>query len=125
MDDIVAKGSSIDGQFAQLKSLFERMREYGLKLNPLKCAFRVGAGNFLGFLVHKRGIEIAPGKASAILKAEPPRTKELQRFLGQINFLRCFIFNYAGRTIVFAPLLKLKDEDELLRRWGTRTCLTP
>ncbi|GAB2301578.1 hypothetical protein Dimus_039687 [Dionaea muscipula] len=97
VDDIVAKGPSVESHLSHLKSLFERMREYGLKLNPLKYAFSVGAGNFLGFLVHQHGIEIAPSKASAIMKAEPPRTKKkLQRFLEQINFLRRFISNCAG-----------------------------
>ena len=28
-----------------------------LKMNPNKCAFGVSAGQFLGFMVHERGIE--------------------------------------------------------------------
>jgi len=41
-----------------LRQSFERMRQYGLKMNPLKCAFGVCASDFLGFVVHKKGIEI-------------------------------------------------------------------
>ena len=33
---------------------------YGMKLNPLKCAFRVSSGKFLGFMVMQRGIEANP-----------------------------------------------------------------
>ena len=36
-------------------------------MNPLKCAFGVKAGNFLGFLVHNRGIEIDKNKAKEIM----------------------------------------------------------
>lgn len=36
-------------------------------MNPLKCAFGVHAWDFLGFMVHKRGIEINQNKTKAIL----------------------------------------------------------
>jgi hypothetical protein len=36
------------------------MRKCGLKMNPLKCVFCVHAGDFLCFVVHKKGIEINP-----------------------------------------------------------------
>ena len=86
-------------------------------MNPLKCAFGVKVGNFLGFLVHNRGIEIDKNKAKAIMQAKPPTNKkELQRLLGQINFLRRFISNVAGRTKAFSPLLKLKSNEEFV--WG-------
>jgi hypothetical protein len=44
------------------------MRKYGLKMNPLKCAFGMLAGKFLGFIIHKHGIEIDPAKIEAIQK---------------------------------------------------------
>ena len=67
-------------------------------MNPLKCAFGVMAGNFLGFLVHNRGIAVDKNKAKAILQVKPlSNKKELQRLLGQINFLRRFIANVAKK----------------------------
>ena len=38
------------------------MRKYRLKMNPLKCAFCVRVGDFLGFIVHKKGIKINQNK---------------------------------------------------------------
>jgi hypothetical protein len=38
------------------------MRQYRLKMNPLKCAFGVSAIKFLGFIIHQHGIEIDPEK---------------------------------------------------------------
>ena len=82
-------------------------------MNPSKCTFGVSAGNFLGFLVHSRGIEIDENKARAILSAPPLTTKkQLQSLLAQINFLRRFIANLTGKMKAFSTLLKLKDSDK-------------
>ena len=52
------------------------MRKHQLKTNPLKCAFGVQVGNFLGFLVHNKGIEIDQNKVKAIMQAKPPSNKK-------------------------------------------------
>ena len=52
--------------FHVMKRVFERYRAFKLKMNPLKCAFVVSSGKFLGFLVHSRGIDVDPAKATAI-----------------------------------------------------------
>nr|AAR06334.1 hypothetical protein [Oryza sativa Japonica Group] len=57
IDDVVVKSREIEDHIADLRKVFERTRKYGLKMNPTKCAFGVSAGQFLGFLVHERGIE--------------------------------------------------------------------
>ena len=47
------------------------------------------------------------------MNAPPPTTKkQLQSLLGQINFLRRFITNSAGKMKAFSTLLKLKDSDQ-------------
>jgi hypothetical protein len=53
-------------------------KELGLKMNPNKCAFGVSAGQFLGFLIHERGIEVGQKSISAIdnIKA-PTNNKQL------------------------------------------------
>ena len=80
-------------------------------MNPLKCAFRVSTGNFLGFLVHHKGIEVDTNKAKAILAAPPPANKKkMQSFLGKVNFMKRFIVNFAGKTFAFSPLVKAKTE---------------
>ena len=117
IDDIVVKSDSVDHHLANLRLAFERMRRYGLKMNPLKCAFGVSAGKFLGFIVHERGIEIDPSKIEAIKKIEAPQCKrDMQKFLGKVNYLRRFISNLSGRVSVFTPILRLKRENGVT--WG-------
>jgi hypothetical protein len=68
IDDVVVKLNSMDGHLADLRLALERMCRYGLKMNPLKCVFGVSAGKFLGFIIHKYGIEIDPTKIESINK---------------------------------------------------------
>ncbi|GKV42144.1 hypothetical protein SLEP1_g49581 [Rubroshorea leprosula] len=86
IDDVVVKSHGEADHLVHLRKAFERMRQHGLKMNPLKCAFGVSAGNFLGYLVHERGLEVDKNKARAVIEAKPPQNKkELQRFLGQLK----------------------------------------
>ena len=86
-------------------------------MNPLKCAFDVSAGKFLGFIIHDKGIEIDPKRTETIKKVHAPTCKKnLQKFLGKVNYLRRFIANLFGKIIPFTPILKLKDESKFT--WG-------
>ena len=58
IDDIVIKFVSDESHLDHLSQSFERMRKNGLNMNPLKCAFFVPDSDFLGFVIHKKGIEI-------------------------------------------------------------------
>lgn len=62
IDDVVVKSREVEDHLADLQEVLERTRKYGLKINPNKCAFRVSASEFLGLLVHEKGIEV--GKKS-------------------------------------------------------------
>jgi hypothetical protein len=86
-------------------------------MNPLKCAFTVSAGKFLGFIVHEKGVEIDPKKIESIKKVQAPTCKkELQRILGKVNYLRRFICKLFGKVDAFTPLLRLKSGAEFT--WG-------
>ena len=86
-------------------------------MNPKKYAFGVRSGNFLGFLVHQRGVEVDKNKARAIMESPTPTNKvQLQRLLGKINFLRRFIANLARKIQPLTPLLRLKDKEDF--EWG-------
>ena len=52
-------------------------------------------------------------KGKAIISTKAPQNKKgLQKFLGQVNYLRRFISNLAGNTKVFYNLIKLKKVEE-------------
>ena len=49
-------------------------------MNPLKCEFGVSTGNFLGFLIHKKGIEVNKNKTKAIIEAKAPSSKKSYKY---------------------------------------------
>ena len=71
----------------------------------------------MGFIIHEKGIEIDPKRIEVMRKVEAPTCKkDLQKFLGKVNYLRIFISNLSGKIDVFTPILRLKDETEFT--WG-------
>ena len=60
INDMLVKSKELSDHTTHLQEAFDLLREYGMKLNPLKCAFGVSDGRFLGFMVTQRGIEANP-----------------------------------------------------------------
>ena len=72
MDDMLVKSVKAELHVDHLAELFQVLKDYKMKLNPTKCAFRVFARKFLGFIVNSRGIEANPDKIKVILDMQPP-----------------------------------------------------
>jgi hypothetical protein len=109
IDDIIVKSASLDSHLADLRLALKKMCHCGLKMNPLKCAFGVSAGKFLGFIIHEHDIKIDTKWIESMKKVKAPTyTMELQSFLSKVNYLRRFISNLSGRVKVFTPILQLK-----------------
>jgi hypothetical protein len=106
IDDVVVKSVGFEEHMTDLKLMLERMMKCGLWMNPLKCTFGVTSGRFLGFIVHEHDIQINPKKIESIGKIrELVSKKDVQKLLGKINYLRCFISNLVGRVESLLPLV--------------------
>jgi hypothetical protein len=113
IDDVVVKSASVEGHLEDLRQVLERTRWFGLRMDPKKCAFGVSAGQFFGFLVHERGIEIGLKSKEAVRTMVPPSTKrELQQLICKINFVRRFISNLSGWIEPFMELVNIKANEE-------------
>ena len=96
-----------------LQETFNILRSYHMKLNLEKCAFGLGSGKFLGFMVNQRGVEANPDKIKAILDMKSPSsTKELQRLNGRIATLNMFVSKSANKCLPFFKILQRAFE------WG-------
>ena len=62
VDDMLVKSQHNNNHVDDLEECFSILRKYNMKLNPQKCSFGVLSGNFLGFIVNARGIEVNPDK---------------------------------------------------------------
>uniref|UniRef100_A0A2N9J899 Uncharacterized protein n=1 Tax=Fagus sylvatica TaxID=28930 RepID=A0A2N9J899_FAGSY len=54
IDDMVVKSVRAEDHLEDLRAVFNTLRRHRLKLNASKCAFGVGSGKFLGFMVTQR-----------------------------------------------------------------------
>jgi hypothetical protein len=119
MDDVVVKSVGFEEHTPHLKLLLEKMKKYMLQMTPLKCAFGVTSGKFLGFVVHECGIQIDPKKIESIGKiGEPVCKKDVQKMLRKINYLQRFISNLARWVESLLPLVWLKHKEEFA--WGAK-----
>ena len=60
IDDMLVKSAEAEDHINHLKTCFDILNRYGMKLNPAKCTFGVTSGEFLGYIVTKRVIEANP-----------------------------------------------------------------
>ena len=105
IDDVLIASSSTDEHKHHLKLLFDRFSHFGLSINTGKCLFGVSSLEFLGHRIDSFAITPLDSKVSAIKDFPLPSSiKQLQRFLGMINYYRRFIPNC---STVLSPLTNL------------------
>ena len=80
-------------------------------MNPKNSLFWLEEGKLLCHIISKDGIRIDPARIEAILQIQHLRNiKELQSFLGKINFVRRFIPNFAELVKHVTSMLKKGSE---------------
>ena len=107
LDEITVYSKIDEEHLKQLRKFFEKCRKYGLSLNPKNTLFGLQEGKLLGHIIFEKWIKIDPKRVEGILKISHPRNiKELQSFIGKINFLRRFIPNLAELLRNITNMLK-------------------
>ncbi|KAM1696120.1 hypothetical protein ACFXTN_027679 [Malus domestica] len=76
VDDMLVNSKHVDQHIAHLSETFTILKRYRMRLNPNKCAFGVGFGKFVAFMISQRGIEANPKKIKAILDMKEPGSKK-------------------------------------------------
>ena len=96
LDDVIVLGTDFDDTLSALEKVFNRFRDHNLKLKPRKCHYFKEQVEFLGKLVSGTGVSISPDKLDAVKEWQvPTNVKELQSFLGFMNYHRNHIQNFA------------------------------
>ena len=68
VNDMLVKSKEESTHLDDLQETLTTLRQYQMKLNPSKCAFRVALGKFLGFMMSQREIEANPKNVRAIVE---------------------------------------------------------
>ncbi|GFW50562.1 retrovirus-related Pol polyprotein from transposon 17.6 [Trichonephila clavipes] len=107
LDDILCYSKNAEEHRSHLRTIFQRLSSYGLKLNISKCVFGVAELIFLGHLITSDGIKPLPDKVQAVLDYKQPETVgSLRKFLGLLNFYRRFLPKAAEQQYLLSEFLK-------------------
>ena len=91
------EGKSFENHLDNLRTIFQRFREYGLKLKPSKCALFQRRVEFLGRIVDGDRLEMSESDVKVVREwPEPVTGKELERFMGLANYHRGFVPDFAA-----------------------------
>ncbi|BHF75238.1 hypothetical protein SprV_0501833400 [Sparganum proliferum] len=106
IDDVLVASRDVEEHLQHLTLLFDRFQQFGVTLHPAKCILGATSLEFLGHLIDSNGIRPLPSKVAAIRDFPPPTSKrQLQRFLGMVNFYRRFLPNCADTILPLTSLL--------------------
>ncbi len=107
LDDILIASKDLTEHMRHLRLVLEILHGAGLQINPAKCTFSVSSLTFLGHNVDSSGISPMKKHVKALTDFPPPSDlKQLQRFLGLINFYRRFLPGIAGTLQPLTDLLR-------------------
>jgi len=105
LDNILIYSDNMNDHKKHIKEVLKRLRENRLYTSSTKCVFHQDRIKFLGFVLGVDGLRIDESKTQTIQNwPTPRRVKDVQSFLGFVNFYRRFINNY---TEITSPLTRL------------------
>src|SRR6266436_1266862 len=115
MDDILIHSASLTDHQRITREILQTLHSYKLFLQPEKCKFECQEVDYLGLTISKDHVAMDPVKVQGVMDwPQPTKVKDIQSFIGFVNFYQRFIQNFSEIT---RPLhtLTWKSKDWL---WG-------
>ena len=108
-DLIILTKDTWEHHLEQLKIVFTRLRDAGLKVHAKKSFFGRTELEYLGYYITRDGVKPLPKKVQAILNIKSPTTKkQLRSFIGMVNYYRDM---WVRRSEILAPLAALTSKN--------------
>lgn len=119
LDDVLVASTSEEEHKEHLAQVFDRLQQYGLRINIAKSVMGVNQVEYLGYLITEKGSSPLPEKVKAITDYKLPETiHELRTFLGMLNFYRRYLKNAAETQALLHEMLKgAKKKDRRKVPW--------
>ena len=107
LDDLRVASRSPEEHITHLRILFQRLQQFGLVINLEKCVFHASEIEFLGHHMSARGaLPLSSNMEAVQLFPEPDTVKDMQVFLGTVNFYRRFVPNAACTLLPLTDSLR-------------------
>ncbi|GBO31034.1 Transposon Tf2-9 polyprotein, partial [Araneus ventricosus] len=105
LDDIIIAANSISEMNTRLQLVFDRLAKFNLTLDPNKIQICKTNITYLGFNISANGYAPSEDNIQKVTKFPVPQNvKQVQSYLGMMNYFRHLIFNYAE---VVEPIVNL------------------
>ncbi|CAL1266838.1 unnamed protein product [Larinioides sclopetarius] len=105
LDDVIIAADSISEMKTRLQQVFDRLAKFNLTLDPNKIQICMSNITYLGFNISANGFAPSEDNIQKVTKFPVPKNvKQVQSYLGMMNYFRHLIFNYAE---VVEPIVKL------------------
>ena len=109
LDDILIYSQDLESHQEHVREVLQRLRKHNLFAKPEKCEFHTTSTEYLGFCLFPDKLSMSVEKVKAISNwPELWKVKDIQSFLGFVNFYHRFIHNYSNIVI---PLMRLTHKD--------------
>ncbi len=119
IDDVLISGEDEESYVANVKSVFQRFRDFGVVVHPKKAKLGLTELEYVGHVVDKEGLHFSKEKRIEVLNFPKPTTqKHVQMFLGLANYFRDHVANI---TELLAPLREMIVQHEKRKKimWTT------
>jgi transposase InsO family protein len=109
LDDILVFTKDLEEHRRIVREVVTRLQAYKLYLKPEKCEFERTRVEYLGLMISEGQVEMDAVKVAGVSKwPTPTNKKEVQSFLGFINFYRRFVQDFSE---IARPLFDLTKKD--------------
>ena len=109
LDDILIYSNNMSEHHWHVKEVLKYLRKTSLYAKAEKCEFHSELVEYLGYILSPSGLTMSDDKIQIIQDwLEPKKVKDIQSFLGFVNFYCQFIFNYLD-IVISLTCLTQKD----------------
>ncbi|UYV72398.1 hypothetical protein LAZ67_9002947, partial [Cordylochernes scorpioides] len=109
-DDILVYTKTWQEHIELLSKVFDKLRQYNMKLKLSKCIFGRTEVKYLGHIISHNQLKPDPGKVKSIHDFPRPDTvKKVRQFMGLANYYRKFVKDFSKISF---PLVRLTRKNQ-------------